>query len=142
MSINDGVHTANLSMIGDYTVNSFNLQNDGSGRVQFYDPSTGSLIVPGQRGAFVAVAPSHITPDETAATNLSRCLVRCFVIALGVLDNVREAVRRAGSHPIINSGSANTGTSANTVAGLTQSGGTVSGSSTLTVTGRAVFSDG
>jgi len=26
--------------------------------------------------------------------------VRCFVNALGVLDNVREAVRRAGSHPI------------------------------------------
>src|SRR5215472_17435070 len=43
---------------------------------------------------------------------------------------------------IINSGSASTGTSAITVAGLTQSGGTVSGSSTLTVTGRAVFSDG
>jgi hypothetical protein len=39
LTIKDGVHTANLSMIGDYTVNSFSLQNDGSGHVQFYDPS-------------------------------------------------------------------------------------------------------
>ena len=39
LTIKDGVHTANLSMIGDYTPSSFTLQNDGSGHVQFYDPS-------------------------------------------------------------------------------------------------------
>ena len=41
---------------------------------------------------------------------------------------------------VINGGSDNIGTSAITVAGLTQSGGTISGSSTLTVKGAATFS--
>jgi hypothetical protein len=39
LTISDGVHTAHLSMIGDYTPSSFTLQNDGSGHVQFYDPA-------------------------------------------------------------------------------------------------------
>ena len=72
LSIKDGVHAANLSMIGDYTVNSFNLQNDGSGRVQFYDPSTGSLIVRGQRGAFVAVAMGGAKLESHTSHRTSR----------------------------------------------------------------------
>ncbi len=42
LTISDGTRTARLSMIGDFTTSSFNLENDGTGHVEFYDPASSS----------------------------------------------------------------------------------------------------
>jgi autotransporter passenger strand-loop-strand repeat protein len=39
LTISDGVHSANLHMIGNFTSASFHLSNDGGGHVQFADPA-------------------------------------------------------------------------------------------------------
>jgi len=41
LTVTDGVHTANLNMIGNFTVASFALVNDGTGHVRITDPALG-----------------------------------------------------------------------------------------------------
>ena len=71
LTVTDGADTAKLSMIGDYTTSSFNLQNDGTGHVQFYDPvptTTKNIAIKGVGSTATKLADIALFGDHAAPT--------------------------------------------------------------------------
>ena len=68
LTVSDGVHTANLNMVGNFTVASFALVNDGTGHVRITDPALALFAQAMAANGAHAGGPlsMQLTPSDTS----------------------------------------------------------------------------